>query len=291
MLTWIAVILICAALGAIVVVFVTHWKEIRLLDPHTIRSEQVRGMRDRIMKSRLNRRLSRTLTPVSRIGTRFSRKVGETYKRLEDKLIDLAGLTDAQSLASNPSDIVARLREVRFLVRDQKWAEAEQKYLEILKLDARNREAYLGLGMLYVATEQFAQAKETFQFLIKIHVADDTVYASLADISDAEHDVATAERMRKIAINKSPRNPIRYAELARHYLQHDAPKRAWMYAERAIELDPERPQFLEISVESAILLADRDAALDRLNRLRAHSTDRVRLQRLADKIDLIRSPL
>ena len=266
-----------------------HWSEIRLLDPETIRAEQAKETRNRIVGARLDRRLVESITPFARVGRHAFRALAERYKRIEDRLIRLAGLQDVIRTPLVNHSTEGILREAKAMSRDQKWSEAERLYLEVLKHDERNADAYRGLGYLYLAMRQLKQAKETFHFLVRTNGADDTVYAGLAEIAESEGDLSYAEAMRRKAVAGAPNHPKRHAELARYYIKYGSSELAWNHAREATDLDPSSPRFLEISVEAAILVADRAEAEDRLNRLRMLSNDRSRLQSLRERIDAMPS--
>ena len=59
---WIVLGIALVAAAVIGAVFFIHWKEIRLLDPDTIKAEQERKVRERIVQERLDRRLKRAMT-------------------------------------------------------------------------------------------------------------------------------------------------------------------------------------------------------------------------------------
>jgi tetratricopeptide (TPR) repeat protein len=290
MLTWIASILFLAALITAAVVFLKHWKEIRLLDPETIRAEQERKTRERIVNHRFARRVESVVVPMRRLGSLVGDKMLKTYRQVEDRLARAAhvGPHAAPTTEVLPEDVKRLLDEAHSFARDELWTEAEHAYLEVLKHDERQLNAYRGLAALYLAQKQYAQARETFQFLDRIHGADDACYAGLAEIAEAEGNLRLAERMRKQAIEQNPKQASRHAELARFYLTYDSPHYAFAEARRAADLEPDSPSFLELSLESAILVRDRNEAERRYDRWRLLTTDRQKLQTYRDKIDALK---
>ena len=288
---WFLIILAILAAAAIAVVLFKHWKEIRLLDPDTIRAEQERQVRERIVRQRFDRRLRHLLTPVARAGHGFVEQLTRTYHQVEQRLAKAtAELGGVEAPAADlPSDIRQLLTEAAAWSRDAKWAEAERAYLEILKHDSRQLQAYRGLGALYLGQKQYAQAKETYQFLNRINGCDDACFAGLAEVAEREGNLVDAETMRKRAVEVAPKLAHRHAELSGFYLAHGSPDYAWQSAKRASDLEPDEPRFLELSVEAAILVRDRDEAECRHERLRMLSGDRQKLQALREKIDAMPS--
>ena len=79
--------------------------------------------------------------------------------------------------------------------------------------------------------------------------------------------------------------------IAMFYLAHDEPRKAWSYAKKSTELDPKSAKYLEISLEAAILLGDRQEAKRGYDKLRALSEDRPKLEAFKQRIDQLSTPL
>jgi tetratricopeptide (TPR) repeat protein len=215
----------------------------------------------------------------------------KTYRQVEERLAraaHVAARPDAHVAEALPEDVQRLLNEAHSFARDEMWSEAENAYLEVLKHDNRQLDAYRGLATLYLSQNQYAQARETFQFLERIHGANDASYAGLAEIAEAEGDLRLAERMRKQAIEQNPKQAARHAELAQFYLKYDSPHYAFAEARRAADLEPDSPGFLELSMEAAILVRDRNEAERRYDRWHLLTTDRQKLQTYRDKIDALK---
>ena len=286
MLFWVFLILGLSAAALIAAVVFKHWKEIRLLDPDTIRAEQERKTRTHIVAQRFQRRLEGFMTPVKRVGRGMLDRIMQSYRQVEERLSQ-ASSSGNRSLDEPSERTRLLLGDAQVLARDGKFAEAERAYLEILKLDGRQIDAYRGLAALYLTQRQYAQAKELYRFLERIHGADDACYAGLAEIAEATGDVTAAETMRKRAVDMAPKNAVRHAELAGYYLAHGSPEFARASARRAVDLDPDQPRHLEICLESAILVADRKEAERCYDRLRLLSGDPSRLRSYREKIDAL----
>lgn len=294
MFFWFSIILALVAAGTIAVVLWNRWKEIRLLDPDTIRMEQERKARDRIVRDRFERLMKRWGTPLRRSGKRLTYNISKSFQRMERRLRRTAGMTDdyipSGTLKGDRSTKIQRmLGEANRLSGEGNAQKAERVYLEILKLDARHFDAYRGLGSLYLGARQYKQAKETFNFLVRIKGANDEVFAGLGAIAELEGDLGRAEDMRKRALSMNVRSPERHAEIANFYMKHGSPEDAWRHARSAYELNPESASALELSVESAILVRDQEEAEKRYEELRLMRYDRSKLQRLKEKLDVLTS--
>jgi tetratricopeptide (TPR) repeat protein len=190
------------------------------------------------------------------------------------------------SIAPSMKDKVRTLLdEARSLGREQKWADAERRYLEVLGMDDRNLDAYKGLAAIYLKQKLYPQARETFEFLIKTKKADASCYAGMAEIYEAENDLPEAEEMRLKALELQPRLAQRYVELAEFYLDHNGPDKAWPHLKKAVELEPKSGKYLELTLDTAIQLGSREEARRLYDKFRLVSEDRPKLQVYKEKID------
>lgn len=287
----IAGIIALAALVVIGLLVAKHWKEIRLLDPMSLKEEQAKKQREEMIMRRFERLSADRLEGVKRFGRQFGRQATQNYRKLYRRLkrFELAYKKTSKPLSaigpSTEERIKNLLGEARAFSRDLKWADAERRYLEVLSMDKRNVDAFRGLGQIYLKQKLYPQAKETFEFLQKINKADDAVFAGLAEIAAADGNLALAERMRVRAVEESPKQAHRYAELAEFYLGEDDAEKAWPYAKKASELEPGSAKYLELSLETAILLGDRNEAKERFQKLRLLIEDQSRFQTWKKKID------
>ena len=263
------------------------------MNPDSIKEERDRQRRDELMLQRFERVTAETINPFRLLFARAVTATKVAYHASYLKLVRLEKFyahAKAPFAALNPSvrDRVKTLvDEARSLARDLKWAEAERRYLDVLAIDNRYWDAYRGLGGIYLKQKMYPQAKETFEFLLKMKKGDDATFAALADIAEQEGDMARAEEMRGRAVEIRPRLANRHAEMATFYVaRSDAPS-AWPFAKRAVELDAKSGKYLELLLEVAILLGDRMEARKAYDKLRLVSDDRPRLQSLKDKLDSI----
>ena len=171
--------------------------------------------------------------------------------------------------------------------RDLKLADAERRYLEILGIDTHHVEAYKGLAALYLKQKWYPQAFETFQFIVKMKRADDVVYAGLAEIAEAQENPIEAERMRLKAVECSPGQPQRHAELAGYYIQQGHPEKALSSIKQATELDAKSGKYLEMELEVALRMEHPKEARKYYDHLRLVTDDRTRFQSWREKVEAL----
>ncbi|MEK7116225.1 MAG: hypothetical protein AAB879_02405, partial [Patescibacteria group bacterium] len=281
------------AILVVVVILFRHWKELRLLDPHSITEERERIKRTELLEQRFERLKAEKIVPLQQLTARIAEEGKRTYRRAVKRLSELerfykqAKSPFAMLAPSVKERIHLLLADAASLAHELKWADAERRYLEALTIDARSVDAYKGLGMIYLQQKLFSQAKETFEFIVMSKKADDVVYASLAEIADADGDVQKTEEMRVKAVEANPRLAIRHAELAAFFLAHGDTAQARASAATCIEIDPSSPRCLELSIEVAILSGDHTEAKRRYDKLRLVSDDQEKLKSFKEKIERI----
>ncbi|MBM3204806.1 hypothetical protein FJZ48_02380 [Candidatus Uhrbacteria bacterium] len=292
-LSFIAFPIAGASLIIAAVLVARHWKELRLLNPLSIKEERERQQRDTLIQRRFERLHADKIKPFQRLVERLKQAARKQYHRAYERLQAFEALyknikQPFSAIAPSTRDrIQTLLRDARSLMRDLKWADAERRYLEVLSIDTRQAEAYRGLGEIYLKQKLYPQAKETFEFLIKMKEADDGTYAGLADIAEELDQVEEAEDMRLKAVEHSPRQAYRHAQLAEFYLEQGEPAKAWPSAKRASDLEPMSAKYLECSLEVAVLLKDRKEARQRYDRLRLLAEDRTKFQSWKEKVETL----
>jgi tetratricopeptide (TPR) repeat protein len=284
------------ALAALLVagwIIARHWKELILLDPRSIKEEREREQREVLIRRRFDRMRTDRFSAVVRLGRRLSSGAKEAYANAYQRLKAFEAVYQnmatpfAAVAPSTRERIKGLLSEARSLARDLKWADAERRYLEMLSIEPRNAEAYQGLGQIYLRQRLFPQAKETFEFVLKIKKADDATYSGLAEIAESEGQLPLAETYLLKASDLNPKSAHRQAELAEWYVAHGQALKAKGFARRAAELEPASAKYAELSLEVALAQKDGAEARKCYERLRLLTEDHRKYQSWKEKIDAL----
>ena len=91
-LTIVAFVVAALALGAAIYLIARHWKEIRLLDPLSIREEQHRQQRETLIMQRFDRLRAEKFQPAKLLGRKLKRSVSGAYSRVFERLQALENL-------------------------------------------------------------------------------------------------------------------------------------------------------------------------------------------------------
>jgi heme exporter protein D len=150
---WIFLGIAVIALIVMIVIFARHWQEIALLKPESIQEEREKQKRDQLITQRFDRLKSEKFAPLLSVGkkviTTGKTKFHAGYLRLRrlEKYYQQAKAPFASMAPSVKDRLKSLMDDARSLARDQKWADAERRYLEVLAIDARSWDAYKGLGL------------------------------------------------------------------------------------------------------------------------------------------------
>jgi tetratricopeptide (TPR) repeat protein len=282
---------VAVCLGIAFSVVRRHWSEIRLLDPDSVKEERQRRKRMEMIHRRFDRIRAEQLLPFRRLGRAIGLGATAFQKRLQERV---HAFESTYRSVKNPFSAIAPttreriktlLSDGRSLARDLKFADAERRYLEILSLDTRHVDAYKGLGMIYLKQKLYPQARETFEFLLKLNKTDDAIYAGLAEISEAEGDLLKAEAHREKAVELGLRQPQRHAELAEFLLRQNRPVEALVPAEEAVTREPESARYIELALETALSAKNAKRARHWYDRYRLMTEDQQRFQAFREKVE------
>lgn len=223
-----------------------------------------------------------------RIQESFRKKVGaaqirykniltEEQKSTPEKELKKEEIETAQTLLQKADEALGR-GDVTF---------AERKYIEVLKKDERNVEAYRGLGKVYLDMEKYREAEETFKFLLRLSPQDDRAYNRLGMVTERAGELDKAAFYFEKAVALNPNLAVRYFDLGRLYHKLNKPALALRNFAKAVDIEPGNPKYLDQLVEISIICRDPDMARDALSRLKEVNPENQKLQDFAERIEEI----
>jgi tetratricopeptide (TPR) repeat protein len=102
---------------------------------------------------------------------------------------------------------------------------AEQFYLNAIKSDPNNKEAYEGLGRLYLQEKNFKESAETFKFLTRLDPSRDTYWSNLGLSLYSVQEYREASKAYEKAVSMNGKIPARWVNLSLCYeALHDLPR-------------------------------------------------------------------
>ena len=194
---------------------------------------------------------------------KFFRKAGEysvkSKQRIKQHLAKRSLAREMEEVAKNGDEgkeqiIEKMLAEAEDLKRGEELEDAEKKYIDIIKLSPRSVEAYRGLGEVYVRERAWADTEATLEHLLKIASAEKKI---LADD---------------------------FVELAEAKKNLDKMPEALHYVEKALELEPNNPKYLDFHLEACLACEELEKAKASLRNLRAVNPENNKLDEYLERI-------
>ncbi len=231
------------ALAGIVGIVVRHWPEITGIKTETIPGEREKMLKRSLVGGRIARSLKSKLGPIAALWDKVYGVMHNVWHRWHQKAEHLFEREKEKGHKPASDERVAAtienlLDEARRNAEEGKVPESEKKFLEVIKLDPKNIEGYRGLGGLYVAKKQYAEAREIYQFLIKLN---------------------------SVSTN---RKSDYFFNLALIYKAEDQLGEALNYGIKALDLVGNNPRYLDFIIDLSIIEGDKVGARRHLAKLK-----------------------
>lgn len=248
------IIAVCAL--AALAVIARKFGQLALIDVESIPLERDAKKKKEIVHARIDRIAAAWLKRLAG----FFRPMAERTRAAFRRMYRRALILERQLEHSEPvlrAEIRARVNDLlaqgAALAESGDMAGAERRYIDAVALDARNLEAYRGLAEIYLATRQYAEARETIQFLLKI--------------------VRAGRERAKDFLNLG----LACQALGDQKAAHDA------FGE-AVAREPLNPKYLDLLLEACILEGNKGQALEVFELLKSANPENQKLESFAQAI-------
>ena len=208
----IGLVLIALSVGVIVFVLVRRAPTVALIDVKTIPVDLSSKKKDEIIAERIVRNFTLKSKPFLKASSRAWEWLRERFRALAHHAFELE--RRSEHLARQQWDALtastrmhALAREADALVKEEKFVEAEKKYIEALSIEQKNPKLYEKLGRLYVRNKNYDQARDTLRFASRLSPNDASVVASFGEIAMAREEFADAITYFQHAASLRPRSP------------------------------------------------------------------------------------
>lgn len=272
----IPVVIILIALITILFVIVRHFPQAASIDLESLPAEQEAAMKAALMERRLKRKLVEIKNRIIPVGRRLRQSLTGLFEGMHRRVSMLEQRYRIKPHAMNSAqqeDIRQKVRqlleEAQASLEQEKYSEAESKYIEILSWDHKNLDAYLALAGVYFAKREFNQAKETYQYLFKLVQSQKVGEESVSKFSTPLTETEIAEAHYDFA---------QCLQVLQDY------KGARQQIEINLVRDPKNPKYLDKLVELSILIKDRKAARETLDRLKEVNPENQKLASFEEKL-------
>ncbi len=292
MWTIFGIALVFSGLALIYGVLVKKFPQLKLIDLSTLAKERHEAVKKRIMQDRFERSLGRIQGKTNEAVGAASSRVKEWFDRAQGKLKGMEARMDGRprrpvsaleqaKAAERVPGLLEQAESARF---EERYEEAERLYIEALKSDAKNVEAYRGLAELYLAQKQPDQAAEILEFLLRLQGDDDRALGRLGQIEASRGNFQEAEVRYLRSIELSSGETAYRAELGRVYLTQGEGVKAAEQFRSALQAEPHNPKYLDYFLEASILVGDTDAAREALSALEEVNPENAKLEEFRVRI-------
>ena len=218
----ISLVIILVSLGIILAIVVKKLPLLASFDVSENPEEKAAETKDKIMEQRLKRKAKFFLNKFMPYGKLLKGGLKERAESLLDKFKGLEEkykkkvkkdvLVTKEEHEDFEQSIDTLLKEADQLTDKEEYEEAEKKYIEILSMDAKNTEAYYGLGWLYFLQRSYEEAKQTYAHILKLDKDNDKAFFALAEVCERIEDFDQAISFLEKALKIEPNNP-KYLDL------------------------------------------------------------------------------
>jgi tetratricopeptide (TPR) repeat protein len=169
----IPLILILISLIIIMVIVIRKFPQLAILDVENMPSEKAEKIKERIIKSRLERDFTKWNVRLLALGQAAAKRLNffsNWLNRLrelkaqhqEEKKLASISLEEKIELFLNQARELAKKEDLESLV------EAESKLIEIVSLNQKYLPAFIELGEVYAKLKKFTEAKQTFIYALRL---------------------------------------------------------------------------------------------------------------------------
>lgn len=150
-------------------------------------------------------------------------------------------------------------------MKSEDLAEAEKRYIEIVKLDSQNVEACRNLGYIYLKQKDYRHAREMFEYNLRVG-------------QKAIDEEAEDESGKKKMVSA-------YRDLGTAYRASEEYDRAMDNFKKAYDLEPKSPKNLDLLIETSIMLGEGGRAKEYLARLEETNPDNQKIGKFREQIE------
>ena len=257
---------------------------------------KTKKIKDAIIASRFKRLLRQKGEKPKEILKGASNKFKGYFEKTVDKLMEIEEKSSKTlnkkvespkpiKRSKNEEKIKKLLKEVEKIADIDDWKQIEGKYIEIIKIDPKNIEAYQGLGRLYFDKNKANEARQIFEFLLKLGVEDADLYINLANLSWEEDNLDEAKSYYLKALSIDGAKVMARVNLGLIFNELGDKESAMQQFKAALELEPKNPKYLDLLIESALKIGNIELAKQALRNLRAVNPENKKIKEFKKRIE------
>lgn len=266
MLTTISFIFISLAVIIILTIIVKKFPALAVLDAANVPGEREARFKEQMIKARMERDLAFVSGFFGRIWLFLIKRLGGALKAQQAQLkkirINYKANLKIPWLEKQKKIRALAAAAQKFLKKEDEAA-AEEKLVEIISLDQKNLEAFFKLGSLYAKQKKWPEARQTWEYALKLVKQQATDEEILSDITPQEiyFSLSTVEK------------------------ESDDLATALENIREALELEPNNPRYLDLILDLSIMRKDKNLAMECWEKLATANPENQKLGERKEEID------
>ncbi|MFH0840456.1 MAG: tetratricopeptide repeat protein [bacterium] len=258
---YITIPLIIISLIVVVIIVFRKFSILARIDVDNIESEKQRLVKKKIINDKFKRNLNKFGQRSLKIIKPIVRLIGKIFVGIYNKLIAVKDNYSQTNVRSDKPDNQAMSKlfaEARDFANKEDLMAAENKYIEIIGLDSSSVQAFQELGEIYLAKENYEDAEQTFQHVVKLRTSNTESKSS--DLAKVYFYLSLVYRGMS-ENNKAKDNLI-----------------------KALEIEPGNPRYLDKMIDLNIIIKNKDDAWQAFQKLQSTNPDNNKLEDFKQRI-------
>lgn len=274
------IVLIIICLSVISFIVGRKFSKVKILDVDTVPEAQTAKVRDRILIERMKRQTQRSKELLQKSASPIFLWLKSLFRKLFDKIYALEKKYQKEAAERKPitrTELIGKLNylldEASDFVKQEKFSEAEKRYIEIVSADPKNIAAYEGLTGVYLALKEYKQALQTAQFILKLLEKKSRPVERETDLGQKYNTITNASEVSELC----------YKIGCIYQLMGKIDKAAASFA-KALSLEPNNPRLLDQMIQTSIILKNKIQALEFIQRLAEVNPENQKVKEYYEKI-------
>jgi len=291
-------ILIIIALAVIIFIIVRKFPQLTLLDVDSIPQVKMEKKKNEILRKKAEEvavenkkerqiKFQPWIQKLRNIQLKFRQYVGEIERKIlrqqEEKKKNVP--VSRQERLELQQGVKMTVQEGNYALEQNDLDTAENKFIGAIKQDAKNTEAYLGLGEVYLKQKQWKEAEETLNFALQLDPENTVVMLKLAGLYEESGNLDAAVDYYQQSLMINDVNPLTFVKIGELLLRLGKNEAALEAVKQAVAIEPQNPKYLDMLVENSVLCGDKKQAEEAFQELRMINPENNKLPALKEKIN------
>jgi tetratricopeptide (TPR) repeat protein len=294
MLLIILLVIVLISLTTMIVIVSKHMPHLAAVDLVNLPKEKASQMKQKIIEMRIKRKFGSNINTFHAkylvpIFTKVKAVTIKTYDKaiqLEKQYKKETKIQKADSLPNQEKQdaIKSKVSKAFESLENNELKEAEELFIDIITLEPKNIDAYLGLAITYRTAKDFDHAKEIYQHILKIEKENSEALNGLAKVAIKQNNRELANEIYENLVKLYPDNSVFLYEHAVTLEYMGEVKKALEACQKAVDLKQNDPKYLDCLINLSIVNNKKYLALKALDKLKDVNPDNQKLDEFKKRI-------